>query len=44
LPLFAERRIEVQIDSVMPLESAPDAHRAMQDTRHFGKIVLQVAD
>lgn len=43
LPLFADRRIEVQIDSVLPLENAGDGHRAMQNSQHFGKIVLSVA-
>ncbi len=43
LPLFADRRIEVQVDSVLPLEKAADGHRAMQNSQHFGKIVLSVA-
>jgi len=27
---------------VLPLEEAAEAHRIMEESRHFGKIVLQV--
>ncbi len=30
------------VDRVLPLERAPDAHRAMKASEHFGKIVLRV--
>lgn len=38
-----ERRIVPVIHSVIPLERAPDAHRLMESSDHFGKIVLRVA-
>jgi putative PIG3 family NAD(P)H quinone oxidoreductase len=31
------------VDRVLPLDHAPEAHRVMQASAHFGKIVLQVA-
>jgi putative PIG3 family NAD(P)H quinone oxidoreductase len=31
------------VDRVMPLEAAPDAHRIMKASEHFGKIVLSVS-
>ena len=30
------------VDRVLPLAQAPDAHRAMERSEHFGKIVLEV--
>ncbi len=42
MPLFAERRIVPLIDRVLPLEEAAEAHRVMEDSAHFGKIVLRV--
>jgi putative PIG3 family NAD(P)H quinone oxidoreductase len=32
-----------RVDRVLPLECAGDAHRAMQASEHFGKIVLRVS-
>jgi len=32
------------IDRVLPLEQAADAHRALQASEHFGKVVLRVAE
>jgi putative PIG3 family NAD(P)H quinone oxidoreductase len=43
LPLLAERRIVPVIDRVLPLSEAAEAHRVMEDSAHFGKIVLRVA-
>ena len=40
---LAARRIAPVIDRVLPLAAAPDAHRAMKASEHFGKIVLRVA-
>lgn len=37
-----EGRLAPVIDRVLPLASAPDAHRAMKASEHFGKIVLRI--
>ena len=42
LPLFERGRIEPLIHTVMPLEEAAAAHRMMESSAHFGKIVLAV--
>jgi len=42
LPLMAEEKILPLISSVYPLQQAADAHRAMEASSHFGKIVLAV--
>ena len=39
---LAARRLRVPIDRVFPLEQASEAHRLMQSSAHFGKIVLRV--
>jgi NADPH2:quinone reductase len=44
LPHFADRTIVPIIEKSFPLEQAADAHRMMEADRHFGKIVLKVAD
>ncbi len=41
LPLFAERRIVPLIDKCLALARAAEAHTMMQESRHFGKIVLR---
>jgi putative PIG3 family NAD(P)H quinone oxidoreductase len=40
VPLFAHAGIEPIIDSVWPIENVVDAHRRMEASEHFGKIVL----
>ena len=40
MPLFERGRIAPVIDSLMPLEKVADAHRRMEASEHFGKIVL----
>jgi putative PIG3 family NAD(P)H quinone oxidoreductase len=40
---LAAGRLKPPIDAVLPLERAPDAHRMMKASEHFGKIVLRVA-
>ncbi len=42
MPLFAEGKIEPLISDVFSLDNAADAHRAMEQGSHFGKIVLEV--
>ena len=39
---LAAGRIRPVVDRVLPLEAAPEAHRAMKASEHFGKIVLRV--
>lgn len=43
LPLFADGTIEPLIHEVLPLEDVAEAHRAMEASTHFGKIVLSLA-
>ena len=42
LPHFAARRIVPLIHRVYPLEHAAEAHRAMEASEHFGKLVLRI--
>ena len=42
LPLFAEGKVKVIIDSTFPLDRAADAHARMESSQHIGKIVLVV--
>ena len=42
MPLFADGSIEPMIHQVMPLSQAAEAHRSMEQSTHFGKIVLEV--
>ena len=42
VPLFAEGRIEPLVHAVLPLEKAAEAHRMMESSAHFGKIVLKI--
>ena len=42
LPLFAAGTIEPLIHAVMPLEDVAVAHRTMEASGHFGKIVLSL--
>lgn len=42
LPLFADKVIEPLIHAVLPLSEAAEAHRMMEASEHFGKIVLKV--
>jgi putative PIG3 family NAD(P)H quinone oxidoreductase len=43
LPKFADRTIVPIIEKVFPLDQVVDAHRMMEEDKHFGKIVLQIA-
>jgi len=40
--LFRARKLKTVVDSVYPLEKAGEAQMKMEDSRHFGKIVLKV--
>ncbi len=42
LPLFASGTIEPLIHEVLPLEAVAEAHRTMEASAHFGKIVLSL--
>jgi len=44
LPKFADRTIVPLIERIFPLDEVVEAHRMMEEDRHFGKIVLQVED
>jgi putative PIG3 family NAD(P)H quinone oxidoreductase len=44
LPHFAAGRIVPLIHRVYPLAQAAEAHRAMEASEHFGKLVLRVAE
>ncbi len=40
---LAEGTIRPVVDRVLPLDDAPEAHRVVQASEHFGKVVLRVA-
>jgi NADPH2:quinone reductase len=42
LPHFASGRMVPLIHRVYPLEQAAEAHRTMEASEHFGKLVLRV--
>jgi putative PIG3 family NAD(P)H quinone oxidoreductase len=44
MPHFATGRIAPLIHHVYPLEQAAEAHRVMEASEHFGKLVLRVAE
>jgi putative PIG3 family NAD(P)H quinone oxidoreductase len=44
LPKFADRTIVPIVEKVFPLDEVADAHRMMEEDRHFGKIVLKVGN
>jgi putative PIG3 family NAD(P)H quinone oxidoreductase len=43
LPKFADRTIVPLIEKVFTLDEVVEAHRMMEEDRHFGKIVIKVA-
>jgi putative PIG3 family NAD(P)H quinone oxidoreductase len=43
LPRFADRTVVPIIEKAFPLDEVREAHRMMEEDRHFGKIVLKVA-
>lgn len=44
LPRFADRTIIPIIEKSFPIDQIVDAHRMMEEDKHFGKIVLKIAD
>lgn len=44
LPKFADRSIVPIIEKVFPLVDVVAAHQMMEEDKHFGKIVLKIAD
>jgi putative PIG3 family NAD(P)H quinone oxidoreductase len=42
LPRFADRTLVPLIYNSFPLDQVAEAHRAMEESRHFGKIVLKI--
>ena len=42
LPKFADRTIVPIVEKVFPLDQVKEAHRMMEEDRHFGKIVLSI--
>jgi len=39
-PLLADGRVQPVVDSTLPMSRAADAHRAMEESSHVGKILL----
>jgi len=44
LPKFADRTIVPMIEREFSIDEVVDAHQMMEDDKHFGKIVLKIAD
>ena len=42
LPRFADRSIVPIIEKVFSIDQVADAHRMMEEDKHFGKIVLRI--
>ena len=42
LPKFADRSIVPIVEKVFTLDQVADAHRMMEEDRHFGKIVMRI--
>jgi putative PIG3 family NAD(P)H quinone oxidoreductase len=42
VPKFADRTVVPIIEKVFPIEQVADAHRMMEEDKHFGKIVLKI--
>jgi putative PIG3 family NAD(P)H quinone oxidoreductase len=43
LPRFGDRAIVPVIEKVFPIDQVVEAHRMMEEDKHFGKIVLKIA-
>ncbi len=44
LPKFADRTIVPNIEKVFSIDEIAEAHSMMEEDKHFGKIVLKIAD
>jgi putative PIG3 family NAD(P)H quinone oxidoreductase len=44
LPKFADRSIVPIVEKVFTLDQVADAHRMMEEDRHFGKIVMRITE
>jgi putative PIG3 family NAD(P)H quinone oxidoreductase len=44
LPKFADRTIVPKIEKVFTIDQVVEAHRMMEEDKHFGKIVLKIAE
>ena len=44
LPKFADRTIVPIIEKVFPIDQVVEAHRMMEEDKHFGKIVLKIGN
>ncbi len=44
IPKFTDKTIVPLIHKVFPIDEIVEAHRTMEEDRHFGKIVLKIAD
>lgn len=42
LRLFEEKKLRAVIDSVYKLKDAAEAHRKMEENKHFGKLILKI--
>lgn len=42
LPKFADRIVPI-IEKVFPIDEVVEAHRMMEEDKHFGKIVLKIS-
>jgi len=44
MPKFADRTIVPIIEKVIPIDDVKEAHRLMEEDKHFGKIVLKIQE
>lgn len=44
LPKFADGSIKPIVSAVFPMDKIQDAHKMMEEDKHFGKIVLKIQD
>ncbi len=42
LPLIEAGKLRIVVDRTVPMEHAADAHRAVEDSEHVGKVLLAV--